>query len=195
LAAWDAIQDMISFLRKSLGDCPLSDHIGIARPATKSKLPSIVLSMGGIKESGLGIGKTRWAEKISDNKWIQTTGNASSGIIAIEAWASSEENVRDAVESVIKAVKDSPSGLFEKGFKKFAVIELNPIEKISADSTNMFRMIMKYSVVHEKLTTESIETKGIIHEVDVKAHIPFSKETDGQEEIETEEMTIKRIEK
>lgn len=155
-----------------------ANHIGMRIPSRRQDLPAIVIAIGEVKESPIGIGEMVGMQRVSDNQWIEVTGSKTSGLLSIEIWAASEEEMNEVTGTVFQIVEASEGKLRGMGFIKFGNSELKPVENVTVARQGAVRRVIRYSIIYEEIKVSTVGPGGIIRQVHVEIDDQFQEKMD-----------------
>lgn len=183
MAAWGALLEVVQVLRLIPAGVVAAGHVGLARPARAADLPAVVVSVGEMKESCIGVGGLASDERADAEHWRGASGTRAAGTVLVEIWAPTPEKVVEVADAVFGRVRDAAGELRGKGFVRFDHRDVRPIEesRLGPEGTDRgFRMSAGFAVVYEEIKTETIGPGGIIKRVHVQITSPSPEEMDVQ---------------
>lgn len=177
MIVWKAVQDFIQVLKLIPESVIPPDRIGVKRPSRIQDLPAVVVAIGEVEESPIGIGGLVKTHRVSENQWIEARGKKASGILLIEIWASSEEVMNEVASAVFQTIEASEKLIRGMGFIRFSNREVRPMEDVLG-MIRAVRMVIGYSIVYEEIKADTVGPGGIIKQVHVEIGDEFNEEMD-----------------
>ena len=178
MAGWKALLEFIETLKGIPETVVPSDHIGMKIPAGSSELPALVVSLGEMEESPIGIGGMVGMHRTPDEAWAESRGKKVSGILFAEIWAGDENKVLEVAHALFQNLESQAEILRGKGFIRFVHREVKPIETVKVGEETAKRMVTGYSMVFEEVETETTGPGGIIRRIHVDIDHELGEEMD-----------------
>jgi len=178
MAAWQAVLSLIEVLKTIPVSVIPPDHIGVRRPTRRTDLPAIVVSMGEVAESPIGIGGWVGVGQAAPGQWGEATGSKAAGVIAVEVWTTVTQGVTPVADALFAALAAGQTSLRGAGFVKFGNRTIKPVDAATVANQAALMMGIEYAVTYEEVKAATTGPGGIIQQVHVDVAGEFDEQMD-----------------
>ena len=167
MATWQAVSSLIEVLKTIPVSVIPADHIGLRRPTRRADLPAIVVSMGEVTETPIGIGGWLGSGQAVPGQWVEATGSKAVGTLSVELWTAGAEDVAPIADALFAALATGQTTLRSAGFVKFGNRAIKPVDAATVAKQSALMMVIDYAVTYEEVKTATTGPGGIIQQVQV----------------------------
>lgn len=163
-----AIKKVIETLQKIPQNIIQSSHIGTKWPASKTDLPTIVVSVKNIKELSPGIGNFIGFQREDAEHVSEIKGSKISGLFQINIWDMSADKIDEITTSAIEIISSKKLELEKEGFLYLSLDsfgEIAPSKIATGTLKNAMTRLLEYQVVYELINKEIYGPGGVIKEI------------------------------
>lgn len=178
MAAWQAVLSLIEVLKTIPVSLVPAGHVGVRRPTRRADLPTIVVSMGEVVESPIGIGSWVGAGQVAPGQWVEATGSKAAGVIVVEVWTTEAQGVTPVADALFAALSAGQAALRGAGFVKFGNRAIKPVESATVANQAALMMGIDYAVTYEEVNAATTGPGGIIQRVQVEVAGEFDEQMD-----------------